>query len=106
MVAGFPEIVADAPLDGGVNVTEPPATGSIGLFALTVAISGSANAPLAVWPPPEVAEIVNPPDSKAPMSTAPTRGMPRSSTVGAPVLVPASMAGLPGRRAKVSAVPP
>ena len=54
MTAGLPEIVADAPLAGGVKVTKPPATGSFGLFAVTVTTSGSENAPLADWPLPEV----------------------------------------------------
>ena len=40
MVAGLPVIAADAPLAGGVNVTRPPATGSIGLLAVTVTTSG------------------------------------------------------------------
>ena len=34
-------MVADGPLDGTVNVTMPPATGSIGLLAVTVMTSGS-----------------------------------------------------------------
>ena len=74
MTAGLPEIVADAPLAGGVKVTKPPATGSIGLFAVTVATSGAGNAPLADWPLPEVKAMVNPLDSKAPMSTRCRRG--------------------------------
>ena len=41
MVAGFPPRVAEPPLAGGVNVTRPPDTGSIGLLALTVATSGA-----------------------------------------------------------------
>ena len=36
--------------------------------------------------------------SNAPMSTAPTRGLPRWSAGGAPEDVPASMAGAPGSR--------
>ncbi len=48
MTAGLPEIVADAPLAGGVNVTRPPATGSIELLAVTVATSGAGNT--ARWP--------------------------------------------------------
>ena len=35
------QFVADAPLAGGVNVTRPPATGSIGLLAATVTTSGA-----------------------------------------------------------------
>ena len=52
--------------------------------------------------------IVKPWHSKAPMSTAPPRpGMPRWSVVGMPVpLVPASMAGLPGRSGIVWVGPP
>ena len=41
MVAGLPVSSADAPLAGGVNVTRPPATGSIGLLAVTVTTSGA-----------------------------------------------------------------
>jgi hypothetical protein len=32
MVAGLPLMAADAPLGGGVNVTRPPTTGSLGLM--------------------------------------------------------------------------
>ena len=52
-------------------MTRPPATGSIGLLAVTVTTSGAGNAPEAVWPLPEVRAMVNPLDSKAPMSTVP-----------------------------------
>src|SRR4051812_43925566 len=83
MTAGLPEIVADAPLSGGVKVTKPPATGSFWLLAETVATSGAGNAPLANWPLPELTAMVNPRDSKAPMSGAEPwgRGMPRWSVV-------------------------
>ena len=73
IVAGLPLRVADAPLCGGVNVTWPPATGSIGLLAVTVATSGAGKAvdTIVDWPLPEVTAMVNPLDSKAPMSTTP-----------------------------------
>ena len=54
---------------------------------------------------PLLAAMVKPRDSKEPMSTAPTRLMPRSSPVGAgdePLL----MAGLPGNMAIVCVGPP
>ena len=113
MVAGFPLSVADAPLCGGVNVTRPPATGSLGLLAMTVATSGAGKAvsmPVD-WPLPEVTAMVNPLDSKAPMSTTPLtmRERPRWSVVtpaGMRALLPASMAGLPGSRAIVWVGPP
>ena len=55
--------------------------------------------------------MVNPLDSKAPMSTVPLtmRGSPRWSVVtpaGMRALLPASMAGLPGSRAMVWVGPP
>ena len=85
MVAGLPLRVADAPLAGGVNVTRPPATGSIGLLAVTVATSGAGKAVSTPvdWPLPEVTAMVNPLDSKAPMSTMllTMRGRPRWSVV-------------------------
>ncbi len=113
IVAGLSVRVADAPLCGGVNVTRPPATGSIGLLAVTVATSGFENAvkmPVD-WPLPEVTAMVNRLDSKAPMSTTPptTRGRPRWSVVtpaGISSLLPESMAGLPGSRAIVWVGPP
>ena len=43
---------------------------------------------------------------KAPMSIAPTRANPRWSVLGAPVLVPASMAGLPACSGMVCVGPP
>ena len=52
--AGLPEIVAVAPLSGGVKVTKPPATGSFEFCAGTVATSGAGNAPLDDRPLPEV----------------------------------------------------
>ena len=52
-------------------MTKPPATGSIELLAVTVATSGSGNTAPAVWPLPEVTAMVNPLDSKAPISTVP-----------------------------------
>src|SRR5262245_19729590 len=108
MVAGLPSSDADAPLDGGVNVTRPPATGSAALLALTFTSSGAAKAvdTFVDWPLPELMATVNPLASKAPMSTAPTRPTPRWSLLSAPVEVPASMAGLPGNRAIVLVGPP
>ena len=110
-VAGLPVTTADAPLAGAVNVTRPPATGSFELLAVTVATSGAGNAPEAVWPLPEVTAMVNPLDSKAPMSTVPLtmRLNPRSSVVtptGMRALLPAPKAGLPGKRAMVWVGPP
>ena len=113
MVAGLPLRIADAPLAGGVNVTRPPATGSLGLLAVTVATSGFGKAVSTPvdWPLPEVTAMVNPLDSKAPMSTTvlTMRGRPRWSVVtpaGMRALLPASMAGLPGSRAIVWVGPP
>ncbi len=108
---GCPSDAADAPLAGGVNVTRPPATGSFELLAVTVTTSGAANTPEAVWPLPEVTAMVNPLDSKAPISTVPLtmRLNPRWSVVtpaGMRALLPASMAGLPGSRAMVWVGPP
>src|SRR5271165_2141747 len=83
MVAGLPLRVADAPLGGALNVTRPPATGSLGLFAVTVATSGAEKAVSGPvdWPLPDVTVTVNPLDSKAPMSTTllTMRGRPRWS---------------------------
>ena len=113
MVAGLPLRVADAPLAGGVNVTRPPATGSLGLLAVTVTTSGAGKAVSTPvdWPLPEVTAMVNPLDSKAPMSTTvlTMRARPRWSVVtpaGMRALLPASMAGLPGSRAMVWVGPP
>src|SRR5205807_796440 len=46
------------------------------------------------------------PNSKAPISGAPTRGYPRWSVGGATVPSPASIAGLPASRARVGVGPP
>ncbi len=56
MVAGLPLMVAEAPPCGAVKSTWPPATGSIGLLAVTVATRGWAKGPLmsAVCPLPDV----------------------------------------------------
>ena len=43
-VAVVPESAADAPLDGAVKVTMPPATGSTALLGVTVTASGLAKA--------------------------------------------------------------
>jgi hypothetical protein len=77
-------------------------------LAVTVTTSGAAKAvAMSVdWPLPEVTAMVKPWLSKAPMSTASTRPWPRSSKAGAPVLVPALIAGLPGRRGMVCVGPP
>src|SRR5262245_17579528 len=108
MVAGLPPRAADAPLAGAVKETRPPATGSLALLAVTVTTSGAAKAVVAPvdWPLPEVRARVKPRDSKAPMSTAPTRPRPRWSVLLAPVAVPAPRAGLPGSRACVWVGPP
>ena len=109
---GCPVRIA-APLVGGVKVTRPPATGSIGLLAVTVTTSGAGKAVStpADWPLPEVTAMVKPPDSKAPMSTTvlTMRGSPRWSVVtpaGMRALLPASIAGLPGSRGIVCVGPP
>ena len=85
IVAGLPLKIADAPLSGGVNVTRPPATGSFGLLAVTVATSGAGKAvKIGVdCPLPDVTAIVNRFDSKAPMSTMTStmRASPRWSVV-------------------------
>ena len=102
MVAGLPLRIADAPLAGGVNVTRPPATGSIGLLAVTVATSGFGKAVStpADWPLPEVTAMVNPLDSKAPMSTVPLtmRAKPRWSVV-TPLGIEGVVARVDGRAA-------
>ena len=113
-VAGLPPIVADAPLGGGVNPTRPPATGSLGFLAVTVTTrrdDGKAVSTPVDWPLPEVTAIVNPLDSKAPMSTTvlTMRGRPRWSVVtpaGMRALLPAPMAWLPGSKAMVCVGPP
>ncbi len=69
-----------APEEGPVNVTTPPATGSSGLLAVTITTSGAPKAVLTgvLWLSPLTIVIVNPLDSKAPMSTMPLtiRGKP------------------------------
>ena len=111
MVAVDPEISAPAPSVLGlrVNATTPPATGSIGLLATTVTASGLAKPapgaadcgvlPLTAW-------RVNPWLWKAPMSGVASSGSPRWSVVTPLAAAPAPRAGLPGRRAIVSVVPP
>src|SRR5262249_28583472 len=110
MVAGLPVSSADAPLAGGVNVTRPPATGSIESLAVTVTTSGAGDTPT-VLALPQVGARGNPLASKAPMSTVALtmRLNPRWSVVtpaGMRALLPASMAGLPGSRAMVWVGPP
>ena len=82
MDAGLPLMDADAPLAGEVNVTSPPATGSLGLLAVTVTTNGSEKAwdTSVDWPLPEVTAMVKPWLSKAPMSTAPDAA--KSALVG------------------------
>ena len=107
MVAGLPAIVQLAPLPGGVKVTLPPLTGSL-LAELTVTLNDEAKAALvlALWLLPPTIAIVKPRDSYAPMSVVPKRAMPRWSVVGAPLAVPALIAGLPGSKAQVWVEPP
>src|SRR5271157_6307993 len=113
MVAVVAESVAEGPEPGARKVTTPPSTGSDPLFAVTVTTSGLANVALTYADCgvlPEATASVNPWLSNAPMSTLPTRPRPRWSVVGmvTPEIdeAPASMAGLPGRRAKVWVGPP
>ena len=109
MVAGLPAMLALGPLPGAVKVTRPPLTGSLPV-AVTETESGLANAVpvFALWLLPLPTASVKPRDSKAPTSTVPDcgRAMPRWSVAGAPLLFPASMAGLPGSRANVGVGPP
>ena len=87
-----------------VKVTLPPSTGSILLFAVTVTDNGLVKAWLMIalcGVLPETVVRVKPCDSNAPISTLPTLPRPRWSAVGAPLLVPASIAGLPGNKAIV-----
>ncbi len=107
IVAGLAAGVQLAPLPGGVNVTCPPLTGSL-LAEVTVTLKAVPKAePAAVlWLLPPLTAKVKPRDSNAPMSTLPTRAMPRWSLVGAPVAVPAFIAGLPGKSACVCVSPP
>jgi hypothetical protein len=53
-----------------VKLTRPPAEGSFGLLAVTVTASGAAKAVSTPvdWPLPEVTVMVNPLDSKTPLS--------------------------------------
>ena len=72
--------VAEVGVAGAPNVTTPPSTGSTELFAVTVTLSGLANGvPTSVdWGVlPAAAVSLKPWLSKAPMSTAPTRLLPR-----------------------------
>src|SRR5262245_39403742 len=105
------ERVAEAPLAAGLaaNLITPPFTGSTGLLAFTVTASALANAAptLALCGVlPATVVRLKPWLSKAPISTAPTRPLPRWSVAGAPVETPALMAGLPGNRAMVFVGPP
>ena len=113
IVAGLPLSVAEAPLAGGVKVICPPATGSLALLAVTVATSGAENAvdTAADWPLPDVTVMVNPLDSKAPISTVPLTMRANSrwskmSPAGMRALLPASIAKLPGKSAMVLVEPP
>ena len=67
MVAGLPVSSADAPLAGGVNVTRPPATGSIELLAGGDRRDQRWREPTGCpGRSPEVTAMMNPLDSKAP----------------------------------------
>jgi hypothetical protein len=76
---------------------------------MTVTTSGAGKAVSTPvhWPLPEVTVMVNPLDSKVPMSVAPDvgRGAPRWSVVTPLPAVPAPMAALPGKSAMVSVGP-
>ena len=65
-------------------MTRPPATGSLGLLAVTVATSGAGKAvKMGVdWPLPEVTAMVNRFDSNAPMSTMPSTIRGEAALVG------------------------
>src|SRR5262245_4183221 len=111
MTTDAAERVAEAPLAAGLatNLTTPPFTGSTGLLAFTVTASALANAAptLALCGVlPATVVRVKPWLSKAPISTAPTRPLARSSVAGVRVDTQALMAGLPGRRASVFVGPP
>ena len=101
---------AEAPEDGAVNVTMPPATGSSGLLAVTMTASGLAKAVPSVvcWGVlPATVVRVNPWLWKAPMSGGRVERL--AALVGGDAgrsAVPAPMAGLPGSRAMVSVGPP
>ncbi len=82
--SGFQFKAAEAQKGGRVNVTRPPATGSLRLMAVTVTTSGAGKAvgtPVD-WPLLEVTVIVKPLDSKAPMSTVPLTMQARPRLVG------------------------
>ena len=110
MVAVVAERFAEAPLEGAVKVTTPPATGSTGFLAVTVKARGlvksvSTVADCGVLP--VTAETVNPWLWKAPTSGwGESRGSPRWSVVTPATAMPAPMAGLPGRRGTVWVGPP
>src|ERR1700679_1674060 len=75
---------AEAPEDGTVNVTVPPATGSSGLLAVTTTARGLAKAVPAVvcWGVlPVTGVIVKPGVWKAPMAGGERRGSPRGAGV-------------------------
>ena len=100
---------ADAPDDGAVKVTAPPATGSIGLLAVTTSASGLGKPVPSVvcWGVlPETRVSVKPWLWKAPMSGDESSGSPRWSVVMPLAAVPAPIAGLPGSRAIVGVGPP
>src|SRR4051794_35812299 len=124
MVAVVPERLADAPPVGAAEGARPPPPGPSGVLAGTITTRGGregfavAGGLLAVtittsgdrkvlpmtadWPPPETTVMVNPLDSKAPMSAVvlTVRVRPRWSVAmpAASELDPASRAGLPGKR--------
>jgi hypothetical protein len=81
--AGLPVRTAEAPELGAVNVMAPPATDSATFLVVTLTTSGLARAVLilALWLLPLLTARVNPWLSKAPMSVAPTRGLPRWSVL-------------------------
>ena len=105
------ERVAGVPAAGVLNEMTPPATGSSGLFAVTVTISGFAKAvPVAAVCDvlPAIGTSVNPWLWKAPMSGwRRIRGIPRWSVVMPLTGVPAPMrqaAGQEGDRFRRAAV--
>ena len=67
-----------------MNVTTPPVTGSIGLLAVTITTSGDPKAVFTgvLWLLPLTIVIVNPLDSKAPMSTVPLTMRRKAALVG------------------------
>src|SRR5215468_8841216 len=111
MVAVESERFADAPpaLALAAKLTTPPATGSMGLLAVTVTASGLVKVAPAVadWGVlPATGVMVKPWLWKAPISGWEARGSPRWSVVMPLTAVPAPMAALPGRRAMVRVGPP